>query len=312
MPAKWQQWMPFKIDAFRASAAVAAMHPAARIGFVYLLTAQWQSEDSTISADPLDLAEESGIGDELWALHGPRILRKFAPVDGQPGRLRNDVCYEEWLEAKRIFEEGQAHREEVSRKRAEAGRIGNAKRWGSQTEGFATNQPSQPNPNEIANDRLTGTGTGTGTGTEIQRELTLLSPAAPTPVEPPTRPEDFANTWNKRRGDLPRVDKFTDSRRNKLKTRLKEGLTLDKFIEAIENCRAKPFLSGDNDSGWTATFDWLIENSTNLEKAINNPYGLNRTPTGGTNGKPASSDDKLKSIADAAVAQFGRNSVVSR
>src|ERR1700678_549405 len=103
MPAKWQQWMPFRIDAFKGSPAVQAMHPCARIGYLYLLARAWQTDDCTVSSDALQLAEDSGLGDELWALHSPRILRKFEAVNGN-GRLRNQVCFEEWSEAKRIYE----------------------------------------------------------------------------------------------------------------------------------------------------------------------------------------------------------------
>lgn len=103
MPAKWQQWMPFRIDAFKGSPAVQAMHPCARIGYLYLLACAWQTEDCTVSSDQLELAEQSGLGDELWAVHGPRILRKFEPVNGN-GRLRNDVCFEEWERAKKAYQ----------------------------------------------------------------------------------------------------------------------------------------------------------------------------------------------------------------
>lgn len=103
MAAKWQQWFPFKIDNFRGSPSVQAMHPAARAGYIYLLGAAWQTEDCTVPNDPLALAEMSGLGDELWAVHGPRILRKFETVEGN-GRLRNAICYEEWKEAKRVFD----------------------------------------------------------------------------------------------------------------------------------------------------------------------------------------------------------------
>jgi hypothetical protein len=108
-------------------------------------------------------------------------------------------------------------------------------------------------------------------------ELTLLSPAAP---KKEIRPEEFANVWNRLRGKLPKVERFTESRKKKVKTRMNEGLTLERFAEAVENCTTKPFLRGDNDDGWTATFDWLVENDKNLEKAINNPYGSNK-PNGG-------------------------------
>lgn len=79
-----------------------AMHPAARSGYLDLLLAQWQSGDSTIPSDPIELAELSGLGDELWAEYGARILRNFDPTS--EGRLRNQVCFSEWLEAQRIHE----------------------------------------------------------------------------------------------------------------------------------------------------------------------------------------------------------------
>ena len=102
MPAKWQQWMPFKIEKFWSSPSVQAMSHAAQIGYLRLLGCQWQSIDGAVSPDPFDLAEQSGLGDEAWTQHGPRILRKFIVL--KDGRLRNLPNYEDWCEAKRIFE----------------------------------------------------------------------------------------------------------------------------------------------------------------------------------------------------------------
>ncbi len=104
--------MPFRIDAFKSSPAVQAMHPAARSGYLYLLSCQWQSDDCTISNDQLDLAEASGLGDELWSIHSARILRKFDTVtvrsplenDTVTVRLRNQACFLEWEKAKKVFE----------------------------------------------------------------------------------------------------------------------------------------------------------------------------------------------------------------
>lgn len=91
--------------------------------------------------------------------------------------------------------------------------------------------------------------------------------------EVPIRPEEYVNVWNLNRGVLPRVEGFSDSRRRKVKTRMAQGISLERFTEAIKCCTEKPFLRGENDSGWIATFDWLIENDRNIEKAITNPYG---------------------------------------
>ena len=102
MAAKWQQWMPFHIDRFKGSPAVQAMPHESKMAYWYLLSAAWQTDDCTLSSDPLDLAEKSGLGDERWAILGPRILRKFDILEN--GRLRNPASFEQWQEAKRIHE----------------------------------------------------------------------------------------------------------------------------------------------------------------------------------------------------------------
>lgn len=103
-----------------------------------------------MNSDPVELAEMSGLGDKLWAVHGARILRKFESVDGN-GKIRNDVCYVEWLEAKRVFD-----------RRREAADRTNTERWAngdrSVTDGGASRSAH------------THTRTGTGTGTEEQKQ----------------------------------------------------------------------------------------------------------------------------------------------
>ena len=100
-----------EIDALKASPSVQGMHPSARAGYVWLLLDAWQSDDCTIPSDPMDLADKSGLGDELWNAHGIRILRKFERVDGSD-RLRNLPQYERWQAAKAAYGKKQeaAHR----------------------------------------------------------------------------------------------------------------------------------------------------------------------------------------------------------
>jgi hypothetical protein len=95
--------MPMEVDALKASPAVQAMHPSARAGYVWLLLDAWQTDDCTIPNDPLELADKSGLGDELWTVYGIRILRKFERVDGS-NRLRNLPQYERWKAAKVVYE----------------------------------------------------------------------------------------------------------------------------------------------------------------------------------------------------------------
>jgi hypothetical protein len=101
MSERWQQWMPFHIDRFRGSPDVQAMHPIAKLGYIMLLASSWQTPDCAVANDPVELSIASSLGDALWGEYRTRILRKFVDHDG---RLRNEVLFKEWSEAKRIYE----------------------------------------------------------------------------------------------------------------------------------------------------------------------------------------------------------------
>lgn len=61
MAARWQQWMPFHIDRWKGSAHVQAMSAAARSGYLYLLTAAWQTTDCSLPAEDDELAVLAGL-----------------------------------------------------------------------------------------------------------------------------------------------------------------------------------------------------------------------------------------------------------
>lgn len=92
--------MPFHIDRWKGSAHVQAMSSAARSGYLYLLSAAWQTDDCSLPDDEEELQVLSGMTVAEWAESGPRIKRRFTSVEG---RLRNVVLHGEWAEAKRVF-----------------------------------------------------------------------------------------------------------------------------------------------------------------------------------------------------------------
>jgi hypothetical protein len=75
-------------------------------GYIALLSAQWQSDDGTLPNDMHELAEKSRLSDADWEDSSASILRKFTSIEGN--RLRNEVCFQKWLDAKTIFEARQA------------------------------------------------------------------------------------------------------------------------------------------------------------------------------------------------------------
>lgn len=169
MPAAWQKWMPIYIQRLKSNPYVIAMHPAAVTGYLWLVMEQWQSEDCTLTNNVKELKIMSGLG-MYWADYGDEILDRFSSVDGD--RLRNDFCYELWMEAKAKYEEGQLQYEALREQRSTAGKIGADKRW--QTHGVSIAKDSraiagakQVDSKPIAKDGLTDTYTETNTSKEL-------------------------------------------------------------------------------------------------------------------------------------------------
>ncbi len=129
MAEHWQKWMPFYIDRFRGSPDVQAMHPIARIGYLYLLASAWQTDTCTLPNDGFDLANLSGLGEELWTQHSPRILRKFKTLDS--GRLQNVALLAEWDKARGVF-----------LSRSKSAKDATAKRLGKHTESVTVSNDS--------------------------------------------------------------------------------------------------------------------------------------------------------------------------
>lgn len=133
------------------------------------------------------------------------------------------------------------------------------------------------NVDESAGSKILDTGDGKQEGT----------PSSPTATDQPkkVRLQDFPEAWNRVCGSLPKVETFTDSRKKQVTTRIRQGITVARFEQAVKCCTEKPFLRGQNDRSWNATFDWLIKNDKNIEKAITESYGTGNGGMG--NGKSA-------------------------
>lgn len=96
--------------------------------------------------------------------------------------------------------------------------------------------------------------------------------------------QDIVALWNEICGvSLPQVKSLNDSRRQKIKSRIDEFECksnedcLNKVKEIFERIRGSDFLCGENNSGWTATFDWVFDNSKNWIKVIEGNYDNNRS-----------------------------------
>ena len=142
---------------------------------------------------------------------------------------------------------------------------------------------------------------GDGAERSVTVDVTVQDTEADTEAEQ-YKPSAFVDSWNRLSDKLPKIERFTDGRRKKLATRIRQGLTIERFETAVACCTRKGFLLGDNDRGWTATFDWLIDNQENVEKAISNPYTGSKQ-NGGFSNTPSNSPSQQKIEYDRKLAQ---------
>jgi hypothetical protein len=68
----------------------------------------------------------------------------------------------------------------------------------------------------------------------------------------------------------PKLLKISDARKRAIATRSKK-YTLEDFGELFRKAQASSFLKGENKKGWSANFDWLI-NEANMVKVIEGNY----------------------------------------
>jgi len=88
-------------------------------------------------------------------------------------------------------------------------------------------------------------------------------------------------------------------RRAKLRTRWKDADFRRSYKQVLTKIAASPFLCGQNDRGWRASFDWLIRNDDNWRKVLEGKYDERRTGETGpktSNGRPVR--DVLKELTE--------------
>lgn len=73
---------------------------------------------------------------------------------------------------------------------------------------------------------------------------------------------------------------ISEKRKGMIRARIREH-GVEAFREMIQRAAKSNFLKGNNDRGWTATFDWLIK-PNNFQKIIEGNYN-DKTPSGGKN-----------------------------
>jgi uncharacterized protein YdaU (DUF1376 family) len=93
-----------------------------------------------------------------------------------------------------------------------------------------------------------------------------------------TQTDSFRNAWNTNCGTLPHLVKLSQARTKKLSVRIKDGLTLEQFTQAVQIAARTPFLRGETERGWKCNFDFLVAKEENLLKVLEGAYGAPESP----------------------------------
>lgn len=91
-------------------------------------------------------------------------------------------------------------------------------------------------------------------------------------ADAPLTSAEILGAWNHmaRECGLPEAKKLTAERERRLAARCRD-FDINDWTEAIRAVRRSPFLRGDNDRGWRANFDWLLQ-PRSLTKLIEGQY----------------------------------------
>lgn len=118
----------------------------------------------------------------------------------------------------------------------------------------------------------------------VSRTRSNNPPNKSTAPSPPY--DEITASWNAavENTAIPKIQKLTNSRRAKIKARMKEFPTIEDWEALFKPIVASDFCCGDNDRGWTASFDWLVANEENPTKVLEGKY---------TNKKKKKPDSKL-------------------
>jgi uncharacterized protein YdaU (DUF1376 family) len=144
---------------------------------------------------------------------------------------------------------------EVTEERSKAGKAGAAKRWhsGKQRDGKRiANAMAEP----LANAKqIDAPSQSQGSNEPIASSNEDVS-AEP----PPLTKREVVEAWQERMVPLgfPAIRKMTGQRERMLSARLKDS-TLDEWLQAMSALERSAFCRGENDRGWRADFDFLLQ-----------------------------------------------------
>ena len=83
--------------------------------------------------------------------------------------------------------------------------------------------------------------------------------------------QQIADSFNLLCPSLPRVNRLSDARKRSISARLRGGYSVEDLDRAFKLTESSDFLTGKNDRGWRASFDWVLKES-NITKILDGQY----------------------------------------
>ena len=215
--------------------------------YLLLIMTYWQRGKS-LPADPVKLARITRLNkrefDQVW-----QSLQAFFLIDGAElihGRVEHEL--------QRVRDK--------SLKSQEAGRASAERRFNARSTPVQRPLDTRSTPAE-----RTFNHTDTDTDTDISIVIT------PNGVTPNKVLEDAIAGWNDLAAvaGLAGVQRLTEPRRRALKARLSEAGGIEGWLAMLERVRDSSFLTGGNDRGWRADFDFVVKES-NFTKIMEGKY----------------------------------------
>lgn len=107
------------------------------------------------------------------------------------------------------------------------------------------------------------------------------------------------NLYNETCVSFPRLRTLSENRKKAIKARFNNGYNFSDFEELFRKAEASTFLKGGNDRDWSATFDWLIKESS-MAKVLEGNYDNKKVATVGNTGKQGQSRalDRLREMGE--------------
>jgi hypothetical protein len=109
-------------------------------------------------------------------------------------------------------------------------------------------------------------------------------------------PKILVEIYQQQNLSLPEVKALTSERLKKCRSRIDQAVRdgcleqyLADFSEAVKKAQQTPFLRGEGERGWRASFDWFVANHVNIYAVLEGKYdGPTAAPTNGNGGNHAS------------------------